>query len=53
MNHLDLDQLKRDKITLTNRQKEVLEIYKQRHAANLHKMKEIPCCTIPSDLKSK
>ena len=53
MNHLDLDKSKRDKVTLTDRQNKVLEIYKKRHATNLHKMKEIPCCTIPSDLKSK
>lgn len=35
----------------SGRQKKVFEIYKQRHQANLHKMKAIPVCEIPVDLK--
>lgn len=38
---------------LTDRQKAVLQIYQQRHAANLHKMVEIPRCIIPLQLKGK
>lgn len=33
------------------RQKEVFQIYKSRHNANLHKMKPIPICKIPIKLK--
>ncbi|CAF1406058.1 unnamed protein product [Adineta ricciae] len=40
-------------VTFTDRQKKVLEIYNQRHAANLHKMVEIPRCIIPPELKAK
>lgn len=36
---------------LSDRQREVVEIYKRYHRANLHKMEPIPVCTIPSDLK--
>lgn len=36
---------------LNQRQTEVLDIYKKRHRANLHKMNPIPVCTIPQDLK--
>lgn len=36
---------------LTERQKEVLNIYLTRHQANLHKMQPIPVCKIPDDLK--
>jgi len=36
---------------LTERQKEVLEIYSSFHNANKHKMVPIPVCMIPSDLK--
>ncbi len=53
MNYEDLDKSKKTQITLTDRQKKVLEIYNQRHAANLHKMLEIPRCIIPTELKSK
>lgn len=35
----------------SNRQKTVLEIYKRLHSINEHKMKPIPVCTIPSNLK--
>jgi len=31
---------------ISERQSEVLEIYNQRHAANLHKMVEIPVCKV-------
>ncbi|MDT8411876.1 MAG: NAD(+) synthase [Vicingaceae bacterium] len=37
---------------LTNRQKEVLTIYKKLNAANQHKMNPIPVCIIPKKLKS-
>jgi hypothetical protein len=53
MNHVDLDKSKQEKVTLTDRQKTVLEIYNQRHTANLHKMLEIPRCIIPLELKAK
>ncbi len=53
MNYVDLEKSKQDQITLTDRQKKVLEIYNQRHAANLHKMLEIPRCIIPIELKTK
>jgi NAD+ synthase len=53
MNYVDLDKSKQDEITLTDRQKTVLDIYNQRHAANLHKMLEIPRCIIPLELKTK
>ncbi len=36
---------------LNQQQTEVLDIYKKRHRANLHKMNPIPVCTIPQDLK--
>lgn len=32
------------------REKEVMNIYKDRHCANLHKMEAIPVCKIPRDL---
>ncbi|CAF1031139.1 unnamed protein product [Adineta steineri] len=51
MNYVDSDKLKDDKATLADRQKTVLDIYNQRHAANLHKMVEIPRCIIPQELK--
>ena len=35
----------------SGRQKEVFRIYRDRHQANLHKMKPIPVCQIPVDLK--
>lgn len=36
---------------LTNRQKEVLTIYKKLNAANQHKMNPIPVCIIPEELR--
>jgi NAD+ synthase len=39
-----------DNQTLTDRQKEVLEIFTRYHNANKHKMEPIPVCTIPIDL---
>ena len=53
MNHLDLSNAKPGDVTPTDRQKQVLEIYNKRHAANLHKMVEIPRCIIPPELKAK
>jgi len=35
----------------SGRQKEVFEIYTQRHLANLHKIKPIPVCEIPKEWK--
>lgn len=37
---------------LTNREKEVLSIYRKFHSANLHKMQPIPVCIIPKELKT-
>jgi len=37
---------------LSDRQKEVLAIYRRFHAANRHKMDPIPICNIPDSLKS-
>lgn len=37
---------------LTDRQKEVLAIYKKLNAANQHKMNPIPVCIIPEELRS-
>ncbi len=42
---------KGDPSILTPRQKEVMEIYQQRHAANRHKIDPIPVCLIPYALK--
>jgi NAD+ synthase len=36
---------------LSNRQKEVLAIYKKLNAANQHKMKPIPVCVLPENVK--
>ncbi len=36
---------------LTDRQRQVLDIYENLHKANLHKMKPIPVCHIPKELK--
>ncbi len=36
---------------LTERQKEVLKIYRRYNSANQHKMRPIPVCTIPADLR--
>lgn len=38
---------------LTERQKQVFEIYKTRHIANAHKMDMPPICTITNDIKEK
>ena len=38
--------------SLTPRQEEVLEIYRQLNRANRHKMKPIPVCEIPDELKN-
>lgn len=40
-----------DENTLTERQKEVLRIYRSYHRANKHKMVPIPVCEIPKELK--
>jgi NAD+ synthase len=53
MNHLDLTQTKQGEVQFTDRQKDVINIYNKRHAANLHKMVEIPRCIIPPELKAK
>ena len=53
MNHLDLSNTQQGQASLTDRQKQVLEIYNKRHAANLHKMVEIPRCIIPPEFKAK
>ena len=37
--------------SLSEREKEVLKIYRHLRKVNLHKMKEIPVCTIPEELK--
>jgi len=36
---------------LTERQKQVLKIYQDRHSANLHKMNPIPVCILPEEWK--
>jgi NAD+ synthase len=36
---------------LNEREREVMQIYKSRHAANKHKMEPIPVCIIPENLK--
>ena len=40
-----------DEKNISEREKEVLEIYNSLRQANLHKMKEIPVCTVPESLK--
>lgn len=40
-----------DPAVLNDRQKKVLAIYQQRHAANRHKIDPIPVCVIPPELK--
>ncbi|HET6227566.1 MAG TPA: NAD(+) synthase [Bacteroidia bacterium] len=42
---------KDDPAQLNPRQKEVMAIYQQRHAANRHKIDPIPVCVIPQELK--
>lgn len=44
-------QFKGDESTLTERQKEVIKIYNDFNRANQHKMKPIPVCEIPENLK--
>jgi NAD+ synthase len=39
-----------DKSQLSDRQREIIEIYNNFHNVNLHKMKPIPVCTIPKKL---
>jgi len=39
-----------DEKTFSARQKEVMNIYRERHNANKHKMEAIPVCKIPKDL---
>lgn len=41
----------RQQAALNTRQEDVLRIYKQRHAANKHKMEAIPVCLLPQHLK--
>jgi NAD+ synthase len=41
-----------DTSTLSDRQKEVVQIYQRFHRANKHKMIPIPVCQIPKELKS-
>jgi NAD+ synthase len=43
---------KEKKDELNARQKHVMEIYKTRHRANLHKMTPIPVCIIPGELRN-
>jgi NAD+ synthase len=38
-------------LTLTDRQRQVLDLFDRRHAANRHKMDPIPVCLIPPELK--
>ena len=40
-----------DEKNISEREKEVLEIYNSLRQANLHKMKEIPVCTVSKSLK--
>jgi NAD+ synthase len=42
---------KGDPSLLNSRQKEVMTIYQQRHAANRHKIDPIPVCIIPEELR--
>lgn len=42
---------KKETYALSNRQQEVMKIYKWRNTANLHKMNPIPVCMIPAELK--
>lgn len=44
-------EFKGDESGLTEREKEVLEIYQRFHNANKHKMNPIPVCLIPDNLK--
>jgi NAD+ synthase len=40
-----------DQSEITDRQQEVLKIYKKLHSANQHKMRAIPVCEIPEEFK--
>ena len=40
-----------DESSLTEREKKVLQIFRERNAANRHKMIEIPRCINPLELK--
>ncbi|GAA0763479.1 NAD(+) synthase [Psychroflexus lacisalsi] len=40
-----------DQSEITDRQQEVLKIYKKLHSANQHKMQAIPVCEIPEEFK--
>jgi len=42
----------KEKYKLNKRQKEVMEIFKNRNTANLHKINPIPVCIIPHELKA-
>ena len=42
-----------DEAGITPRQKAVLEIYREFHRANQHKMEAIPVCTIPGELREQ
>jgi NAD+ synthase len=41
-----------DPSALSSRQKDVLDIYRRYHRANLHKMQPIPVCEVPDHLKA-
>ncbi|MEN1784741.1 MAG: NAD(+) synthase [Bacteroidota bacterium] len=49
---MTIDNLGKTADNFTDRQKEVLKIYKKYNSANKHKMVPIPICTIPDSLKS-
>lgn len=51
MKYVEANKAQHDSEKLTERQTAVLGIYKQRHAANLHKMVEIPRCLVSEELK--
>jgi NAD+ synthase len=44
---------RKEKYELSERQKQVMEIYMSRHTANKHKIDPIPVCIIPTELKTK
>jgi len=48
---MKFDQLKQDPSAISERQMQVLKIYKRLNKANQHKMIPIPVCTIPPDLR--
>ncbi|OQX60593.1 MAG: NAD(+) synthase [Desulfococcus sp. 4484_241] len=48
---MNFDAAHGDEEKLTQRQKEVLEIYRRFNRANRHKMEPIPVCTIPGHLR--